>query len=79
MPVRIAHFLRGTISEKEDFKVIYCVKIPFLPKLIFCKDSKQLTEKQRDMLFTKIVDSVDIGFEVIMLSPEELSHKMLRK
>lgn len=31
------------------------------------------------MLFTKIVDSVDIGFEVIMLSPEELSHKMLRK
>lgn len=41
-------------------------------------DSKQLTDKQREMLFKKIVDCNDVGFEVILLSPEELSYGMLR-
>ncbi len=41
-------------------------------------DSKQLTELQREVLFEKIVNASDIGFEVAVLSAEDLSNKMLR-
>jgi len=42
-------------------------------------DSKQLSEEKRDQLFEKIKSStsVKIGWQAVVLSAEELSHKML--
>jgi ribonuclease H2 subunit A len=41
-------------------------------------DSKQLSERQRETLFQKIVGASDVGFEACILSAEDLSNKMLR-
>ncbi|KAL6071041.1 Ribonuclease H2 subunit A [Balamuthia mandrillaris] len=42
-------------------------------------DSKVLTEMQRESLFASIHNSADVGWSVIVLSPEELSQKMQRR
>eukprot|EP01098_Paradermamoeba_levis_P006742 TRINITY_DN2805_c0_g1_i2.p1 TRINITY_DN2805_c0_g1~~TRINITY_DN2805_c0_g1_i2.p1 ORF type:complete len:236 (+),score=53.49 TRINITY_DN2805_c0_g1_i2:122-829(+) len=41
-------------------------------------DSKTLTEQQRENLFEKIRSTPNLGYEVIPISPEELSTKMLK-
>jgi len=42
------------------------------------RDSKQLSEGQRESLFEEILRAPDIDFEACILSAEELSNKMLR-
>lgn len=44
----------------------------------FGTDSKTLTEAQRDQMFASIKKDKTIGWQVIPISPEELSTKMLK-
>lgn len=71
---------RGPVLGSMVYGICWCPisKTDILSKMGFA-DSKQLTAEQREKLFADIKNSKLLGWEVDVLSPEEMSAKMMRR